>query len=313
MQCPNCGSILVSTATVCNRCNTPVKPANAPKPVKKSIFAKIVAVFLFLVAAVGVFFSMKPSVCLTGTWQRNFQTEQAGVLVRQEYSFNPVGVMSRDLGNQRERGRYELQDGYFVFTQTNADASETIPYSVSVFGKLTINGEIPYPYTIVGLSLSHTLLLISIGLVGLGVYLFLKRPKLKLEDDEDEDEIEYEVYEEDEEDEEEIVPVVPNPPPPRRRPEDYPLIMGHRVGPRDQFVNVDPLDPGRGVVPQKPNPPPPPRRPKDYPLMGRPAGPRDQFVNVDPLDPGRGVVPQKPNPPPPAKADNEHFQQAGDL
>ena len=280
MQCPNCGSILVSTATVCNRCNTPVQPANAPKPVKKSIFAKIVAVFLFLVAAVGVFFSMKPSVCLTGTWQRNFQTEQAGVLVRQEYSFNPVGVMSRDLGNQRERGRYELQDGYFVFTQTNADVSETIPYSVSVFGKLTINGEIPYPYTIVGLSLSHTLLLISIGLVGLGVYLFLKRPKLKLEDDEDEDEIEYEVYEEDEEDEEEIVPIVPNPPPPRRRPKDDSL-KGFQVSYHDQFVNVDPLDPGRGVVPQNPNPPPP----SSYPPVN----------------------------PPSSNSNSEHFQQAGDL
>lgn len=278
MQCPNCGSILVSTATVCNRCNTPVKPANAPKPVKKSIFAKIVAVFLFLVAAVGVFFSMKPAICLTGTWQRNFQTEQAGVLTRQEYSFNPVGVMSRSMGNQRERGRYELYDGYFVFTQTNADDSETIPYTVSVFGKLTINGEIAYPYTIVGLSLSHTILLISFGLTGLGVYLFLKRPKIKFEDDEDEDEIEYEVYEEDEE-EEEVIPVVPNPPPPPQYPDDPPF-MGGVVGPRDKFVNVDPVDPGRGAVPPGPNPPPPP-----YP----------------------SVTPSTP------KADPEHFRQAGDL
>lgn len=194
MVCKSCGSPLVPGNPFCPSCGTrqdrvaavPMKKGELAKKTeyvwkKKSPWVVILAVFLLIVATVGIWFSTTDMVRIVGNWKyERLITEgekTTDILVKIE--FDLFGNATETVEKETVKGKYSINDNMLSVTLDDPKKSEVNPYQFMGSNMIVKDDNFHHPLTRTDLIPFHLIVLAIFAVLELvGMVLLIKQKKI---------------------------------------------------------------------------------------------------------------------------------------
>ena len=201
MVCKYCGTPLVPGNPFCPGCGTRQEPVTSTSlpPKKRSekeketeyVYAKqspwimTLAVFLLLIAAVGIWFSTTDTVRIVGKWKCERLDTKADeeTYLFTKLEFDIFGNVTEDSEQGTVKGKYKLYDNVLSLAYSDPELTEANPYQFMGDSMLVKNDEFRHPLTRTDLIPFYLIILVlSIALEATGIVILIVRKKIPLSD-----------------------------------------------------------------------------------------------------------------------------------